>query len=136
MVLHDFIYEWDGKSKDGEKPISWWPGSYHVKIIQLSSDSGNVSFLVPTIVLLKNTKNDPEAINTSLKNYIHTFARKISDQYDLNMEKTLWMEIDDSIQVVRFPDNVKLGDITLFSVPWRAIRPNELETIKPYLDDM
>ena len=123
MVLHDFIYEWDGKSKDGEKPISWWPGSYHVKIINLSSDSGNVSFLVPTIVLLKNTKNDPEAINTSasLLEQIPASARYCPSFED---------------KVVRFPDNVKMGDITLFSVPWRAIRPNELETIKPYLDDM
>ena len=135
MLVHDFIYEWDGKSQDGEKPVSWWPGSYHVKILKFSSDSNNVSFLVPTFVILKNAKNNP-TMNTSLKNYIHTFAQKISNQYNLNMEKTLWIEIDDTIQAIRIQPDPHIVEATLFSVSWRDIRPNELEMIKPYLGDM
>ncbi len=135
MILHDFIYEWDGKSQDGEKPVSWWPGSYHVKIIKLSSDSDNISFLVPTFVILKSTKNHP-TMNTSLKNYIHTFAQKISKQYDLNMEKTLWVEINDTIQAIRIQPDPKVVAATLFSISWRNILPNELEMIESYLEDM
>ncbi|MCF6249435.1 MAG: hypothetical protein L3J69_19075 [Desulfobacula sp.] len=135
MIVHNFIYEWDGKSHDGKKPVSWWPGSYHVKIVKLSSDSDNVRFLMPTFVILKNAKNNP-TMNTSLKNYIHTFAQKISKQYDLNMEKTLWIEINDEIQVIRIQPAPHVVEATLFSVPWRDIRPNELEMIEPYLGDM
>ncbi len=135
MVEHDFIYEWDGKSKDGKKPVSWWPGSYHVKILQFSSDSDNVSFLVPTFVILKNAKSNP-TMNTSLRNYIHTFAQKISKQYDLNMEKTLWVEIDDAIRAIRLQPDPNIVEVTLFTVPWRDIRPNELDMIEPYLADM
>lgn len=135
MILHDFIYEWDGKSKDGKKPVSWWPGSYHVKIVKLAKDSENVSFLVPTAVLLKNAKINP-TMNTSLRNYIHVFARKISKQYDLNMEKTLWVELDDTIRVTRINPDPSFPDTILFAIPWRDIRPNELEMIKPYLEDM
>lgn len=135
MILHDFIYEWDGKSSDGEKPVSWWPGSYHVRIIQLGTDSKAVSYLVPFAVILKNARMNP-TINTSLKNYLFNFAGKISRSYHLDMEKTLWVEIDDTIQVARIHPDPKLAQATLFSIPWRPIRPNELDLIKPYLDDM
>jgi hypothetical protein len=135
MILHDFIYEWDGKSHGDEKPVSWWPGSYHVKIIQFASDDKNISFLVPYAVIMKNAKTNP-ALNTSLKNYIHNFAQKISNKYNLNMEKTLWIEIDDSIQVVRIHPNPKVIAATMFDISWRPIMPNELEMIEPYLEDM
>ena len=50
MILHDFIYEWDGKTMSGEKPVSWWPGSYHVKILKLGADNENISYLFSTAV--------------------------------------------------------------------------------------
>ncbi len=135
MILHDFIYEWDGKTKTGEKPVSWWPGSYHVKIIKLSTDDNNVSYLVPYAVILKNAKINP-TMNTSLKNYIHTFAQKISKKYDLDMEKTLWVELYNTIQVTRISPDPKVVTATLFDISWRTIRPNELKMIEPYLSDM
>ena len=135
MVLHDFIYEWDGKTKDGQAPVSWWPGSYHVKIVNLAQDTENVCFLVPTAVILKNAKLNP-TMNTSLRNYIHVFAKKISKKYDLDLGKTLWIEIDGDIRVARINPDPNFPDTILFAVPWRDIRPNELELIKAYLDDM
>lgn len=135
MVLHDFIYEWDGKTKDGQAPVSWWPGSYHVKIVKLSKETENVSFLVPTAVILKNAKLNPN-MNTSLRNYIHVFAQKISKQYDLDLEKTLWIEMDDIIRVARINPDPNFPETILFAVPWRDIRPNELELVEEYLKDM
>ncbi len=135
MILHDFIYEWDGKSQDGEKPVSWWPGSYHVKILSLVKDSDNICFLVPVAVVLKNAKTN-QTMNTSLRNYIHSFAEKISKKYELDLEKTLWIEIDDEIRATRLQPNPKIVTATLFDVKWRPIRPNELEMIKPYINDM
>lgn len=134
MILHDFIYEWDGKSTEGEKPVSWWPGSYHVKIIRLGTDTEGVSYLVPFAVILKNARLNP-TMNTSLKNYIHNFAEKISRSYGLDMEKTLWIELDGTIEVARIHP-ARLAESSLFAVPWRPIRPNELELIQPYLADM
>ena len=135
MILHDFIYEWDGKSTDGKKPISWWPGSYHVKIVKLATDDKNISYLVPIAVILKNARINP-TMNISLKNYIHNFARKISKEYDLDMEKTLWIELDDTIRVTRLHPGPTELSATLYSIPWRPIRPNELAMIEPYLTDM
>jgi len=135
MLLHDFIYEWDGKTNTNKKPISWWPGSYHVKIIKFATDTGNISYLVPTAVLLKNAKTQA-SMNTSLKNYIHNFAEKISKEYNLNITKTMWIEIDDTIRVAILNPSQKVVPNILYSISWRPIRPNELKMIEPYMDDM
>lgn len=135
MVLHDFIYKWDGKSRDGEKPVSWWPGSYHVKIIQLAADDSDICYLFPVAVILKNAKLE-EPMNTSLRNYIHNFAQKISDEYDLEIQKTLWIEVDDTIRVASLNPDRKLVPELLYSIVWRPIRPNEQAMIEPYLFDM
>ncbi|MFH2060183.1 MAG: hypothetical protein ABIJ59_14935 [Pseudomonadota bacterium] len=135
MVIHDFIYEWNGKSKDGEKPVSWWPGAYHVKIVKLALETNDISYLIPTAVILKNARTNPE-MNTSLKNYIHTFAQKVSKAYGLNMEKTLWIELADTIRVTRLIPDPNVVAATMFTISWRDIRPNELEMIQPYISDM
>jgi len=135
MLLHDFIYEWDGKSNTGEKPVSWWPGSYRVKIVRLATDQNNISYLFHTAVILKNARINP-AMNTSLKNYIHNFAQKISRQYALKIDKTLWIELDDSIRVAQLRPDQKLAPEILYSISWRPIRPNERALINSYIEDM
>ena len=135
MIIHDFIYEWDGKSKDGKKPVSWWPGAYHVRIVRLDAETSGVKYLIPTAVLLKNARQNPR-MNCSLRNYIHTFAEKICEQYELDMAKTLWVEFDQEIRVTRLDDDSKLPSAIQFDVVWRDIRPNELEMIQPYTDGL
>jgi len=135
MILHDFIYEWDGKTISGEKPVSWWPGSYHVKIVKLGADNKNISYLFTRAVILKNARTQ-KPMNTSLKNYIHNFAKKISKKYDLDISKTLWIELDDKIRVAHLNPDQKVVPEILYSISWRSIRPNELELIKPYIGDM
>lgn len=135
MILHDFIYEWDGKTHSSKKPISWWPGSYHVKIVQLAADKENISYLVPTAVILKNAKTQ-STMNITIKNYIHNFAQKISKKYDLDINKTLWIELDDKIRVAMLSPSQKVISDILYSISWRPIRPNELKMIKPYIFDM
>jgi len=135
MILHDFIYKWDGKSIAGEKPVSWWPGSYHVRIVKLATDDKDISYLIPIAVILKNARLNP-TMNTSLKNHIHVFAQKISKKYNLIMEKTLWVEMENTIRVTRINPDPKLIPAKLYSLPWRPIRPNELTMIEPYTKDM
>ena len=89
---------------------------------------------MPFAVILKNARLNP-TMNTSLKNYIHNFAEKISQTYGLDMEKTLWIEVDEGIEVARIRP-AKLTQASLYAVPWRPIRPNELKLIAPYLSDM
>jgi hypothetical protein len=135
MILHDITYEWDGKSHEGEKPISWWPGSYRVRIVKLGDDTKEIRYLFPIAVIFKS-KKITESMNTSLKNYIDNFAKKISKTYDLDIDKTLWVEIGDKIQVAQLHPDRKLSDETLYTISWRDARPNELAMINPYIKDL
>jgi hypothetical protein len=135
MILHDITYEWDGKSRDGEKPISWWPGAYRVRIIKLGDDSKSISYLFPIAVVFKSIFITG-SMNTSLKNYIDNFAKKISRRYDLDIDKTLWVELGDEILVAQLHPDRKLSDETLYSISWRPVRPNELSMLKPYISDL
>ena len=134
MILHDFTYEWDGKSRAGEKPICWWPGSYSVKIVKLGDDTKAISYLFPIAVIFKSKKTT-QFMNTSLQNYIDNFAKKISHAYDLEIAKTLWVELGDKIRVAQLHPERKLSDEILYTISWRYARPNELVMIAPYIED-
>jgi len=135
MILHDIIYEWDGKASSGEKPISWWPGSYHVRIVKLDSDKNGISFLKPVAVLFKNARTNV-TMNISLKNYIDNFAKKISKSYNLKIDKTLWIELGEETTVANLHFERRLDDQDLYTTSWRIIRPNELSMIEPFIQDM
>lgn len=135
MILYDFIYEWDGKSKEGEKPIAWWPGAYRVRIVRIGEETTGVKYLFPVAVLLKPI-NRGKKITVSLRNYIHNFAKKISGLYQLDIDKTLWVEIGDEIRLAHLTPDRKLPDQILYTISWRPARPNELEMINPWITDL
>lgn len=131
MILHDFVYSWDGKTHSDEKPITWWPGSYRVRIVKLDSGSGQVTFIRPLAVIVKN-----QGTGTSLKNYIQNFAQKISAEYGFDLEKALWIEMDDKIRVAQIGEKRHLQTGPLYLATWREIRPNEREMLMPYFFDV
>lgn len=135
MILHDFIYEWDGKSRSGKAPITWWPGAYRVRIVKLGDETKKVSFLFPTAVFLKGVKTEG-VMNTSLKNYIHNFAEKISEKYALDVHKTIWVEVNHPVRVAHLTPDRQLTDKTFYSFTWREARPNELEMFAPFMSDL
>ncbi|MCF8093082.1 MAG: hypothetical protein K9K21_11665 [Desulfotignum sp.] len=134
MILHDFTYEWDGKSRSGRKPVSWWPGCYRVRIIQLGNQDRGIKYLFPFAVVFRPAKTDA-AMNTSLENYIHNFAEKISEQYHLDMTKVLWIKMGDPVMVARLKPDRKLSDETFYAISWRPVRPNEMAAIEPDIKD-
>ncbi|OQY50393.1 MAG: hypothetical protein B6230_06380 [Desulfobacteraceae bacterium 4572_89] len=135
MILHDFTYKWDGKSRSGEKPIAWWPGAYRVRIIKLGDDSRSISYLFPIAVVFKSMAITG-SMDISLKNYIDNFAKKISKEYDLEVDKTLWVELGKEILVAQLHPDRKLSDEILYSISWRPVRPNELSMIESYITDL
>ncbi|MEX1303292.1 MAG: hypothetical protein AB1Z38_12130 [Desulfotignum sp.] len=132
MILHDFTYEWDGKSATGKKPISWWPGCYRVRIIRLGQKNDTLTYLFPVAVVFKPVKTKA-VMNTSLENYIHYFAEEISRQYRLEPAKVLWIKLEDPVRVAQLKPERKLSDETFYSISWRPVRPNEMAAIEPDL---
>lgn len=134
MILHDFVHEWDGKSDTGEKPITWWPGAYHIRIIALDQDKTPVLHLFPRAVVFKGLKTQGK-MNTNLKNHIDNFAKIIARDYDLTIDKTLWIEWDAPPRVAQLTAERTLGDDTLYSISWRPLRPNEEAMIHTHVKD-
>ena len=134
MILHDFTYEWDGKSATGKKPISWWPGCYRVRIIRLGQEDDRLKYLFPVAVVFKPVKTNA-VMNTSLENYIHYFAEEIGRQYLLEPAKVLWIKLGDPVRVAQLKPERKLSGEALYSVSWRPVRPNEMAVIEPDLTD-
>ena len=135
MILHDFTYEWDGKTHTDKKPIAWWPGAYRVRIVRLGEDSGNLSYLTPIAAICKPIR-EPGTMNTSLRNCIENFAKAISKEYDLEIGKTLWIELDDKVTAAQFHADRKLTDETFYTVSWRPVRPAEMTMLEKYIKDL
>ncbi len=134
MILHDTIYEWDGKSSDGEKPVAWWPGAYRIRIVDLTAGSPSVIHLKSRAVICRNRDK-----GTSIQNCIENFAKKVSQKYDLDITRVLWVEIGqgnpNEVKVAILKRVSPMGGNDLFSATWRPARPNELESLAPFLVD-
>jgi len=133
MILYDGIYKWDGKQRGGQAPVCWWPGEYRIRIIRLNTESPKIHFLKEHAVLCKNMGK-----GTSIHNYAQNFARLISEKYNLNMEKTLWIELLDyppgDIQVATINRVGSLSSTPLYTAYWRPILPNEQKLLDPYME--
>lgn len=133
MIIYDGIYKWDGKQRGGETPVCWWPGEYRIRIIKLNSGTSKIHFLKEHAVLCLNMGK-----GTSIQNYVQNFARIISEKYQLQIEKTLWVEFlkipREEIVVANMNRVAGISGKGLFKPSWRPILPNEKEILSPYFD--
>jgi len=134
-ILYDTVYEWDGKSRNGKQPICWWPGSYRIRIVDLTSKKPGLSYLKSRAVIFRN-----HGTGTSVKQCIQNFAKTICQEFDLKITETLWVEIGyqdpTDIQVANLTPVTVIGGNRLFSATWRPIRPNEKAILAPYLNGL
>ncbi|MDY0375071.1 MAG: hypothetical protein RBQ72_04995 [Desulfobacterium sp.] len=134
MILHDTIYEWDGKSSDGEKPVAWWPGAYRIRIVDLTAGSPGMIHLKSRAVICRNRDK-----GTSIRNCIENFAGKVSQKYDLEIDRVLWVEVGQKdprdVQIATLKKVSPMGGKDLYSASWRSARPNELKMLDPFLVD-
>ncbi len=133
--IYDGIYEWDGKSRNGKKPFCWWPGVYRIRIVNFTSNNPDILYLKSTAVICRNA-----GTGTSIKNCVQNFARTISEEFNLEIEKVLWVEIEKNdpsdIQVANLsPLKYAPGGKTLLAAKWRPAMPNEINLIEPFLKD-
>lgn len=133
MILHDGIYQWDGKTSESGKPICWWPGIYHLRIVDFSTRNKGVKHLKPYAVLCMNAGR-----GTSIRNCIENFAQRVAADFKIEIDKTIWAEVVPSeppelkIAVLKFQRHV--GRTPIYSAEWREARPNEKQLLDPFLD--
>ena len=127
MVIYDGKFEWDGKKRSGNFPISWWPGSYRIKIIDLREKTPGAVLLRPYLCILSDTGN-----GFSIKNTFEKFALSVCDQFGLDVEKVLWVEehpVDTDKGAAMVTAVMKIGGKSIYKTTWHPVRPNETELI-------
>lgn len=135
MIIHDDIYQWDGKTSESDKPICWWPGIYHLRIVDFSAQDRGVKHLKPYAVLCMNAGR-----GTSIRNCIENFAQRVAADFNIEIDKTIWAEVVPSeppelkIAVLKFQRHV--GRTPIYSAEWREARPNEKQVLDPFLDGL
>ena len=131
MIIYDGKYNWQGKKRFPFKPISWWPGSYRITIIDLAKSLSGVHLLKPFVVIVTNTGEGISSINCT-----DNFAKSVCRDFKLKIERVLWIEHYPKkpahMEVASFKPVTTIGGETLYSVKWRPIMSNELELIKHY----
>lgn len=132
MIIFEGKYHWDGTKKGDSNPISWWPGTYRLKIVDLTVKHPEVIHIKPYLCLFSCADSD-----YCVKNKFHNLAVKISNEFHLNPEKVLWIENfstarHNNLDVAIIELVTTIGGEKIYKTIWRQIRPNEKELIKSY----
>jgi hypothetical protein len=127
MVIFDGKFEWDGKKRTGNFPVSWWPGSYRIKIVDLRDRANGAFLLRPYLCILSDTGN-----GFSIKKTFEKFAVSVCERFGLDVEKVLWIEhypANPDQEAAILSPVMKIGGKPIYKTTWRPIRPNEMELV-------
>jgi hypothetical protein len=133
MIIFNGKFTWDGRKADGHKPVSWWPGSQHLTIVDLSDEKTDVVMLKPYLVLAADAK-EGYSIHKRYQDLIIGVCR----EFNLEIQKVLWVryhrdaEKDMEVAVLKFL--IGKGPYSVFDLKWRPIMANEkrlLDSILP-----
>lgn len=131
MEIFNGIYSWDGKKHDDRDPIAWFPGSYHLHIFTIGADNGNVKSIRQHLCMYSETGN-----GHSISSNPEKFAKYVCEEFDLDLERTLWVEIRPSLQrkyeVVDYTRSGKMKDVSFYQMLKRDPNEQELRLIKAH----
>ncbi len=134
MILFDGKYTWDGKKDGKDKPVSWWPGSYRLKIIDLSEENPGVYRLKPIIVLAAETKE-----GFSVEPRYQDLIKNVCKKFNINLDKVLWIsyssESYEEIKAAVIEPASRIGSELFYTIQWRPLMDNELKEVKRFLPD-
>ncbi len=135
MSIFNGRYRWDGTKKNNLDPIAWYPGSYEVKILDLSDKLKNVQFLKPYICLYART-GEGQSISVNPEK----FAKQICHDFSLDIDRVLWVEDllteKDRYEIVVFTRTGKMGKDYFYRIDKRIARKAEVEMIQQALADL
>jgi hypothetical protein len=135
MKVFSGRYSWDGKKHDNQDPIAWFPGSYNLKIFNVSNGEKAVKHLKPYICIYSKT-GEGHSISANPEK----FAKHICTDFSLEMEKVLWAEelFNDSgqFEVVVFKQTGRLGHDYFYRVEKRRPMAGEKRMIEKQLADL
>jgi hypothetical protein len=132
MIIFNGKYTWDGKTDDGHKPVSWWPGSQHLTIVDLSDEKTDVVMLKPFLVLAADTK-ELYSIHKRYQDLIIGVCR----EFNLELQKVLWVRYnrdgENEMEVAVLKLLTGKGPYRVFDLKWRPVMDNEKNLIDSIL---
>lgn len=125
-------YSWDGKKHSKQEPIAWFPGTYNLKIFNLSKGNRGLTHLKPYLCIYSTTGE-----GVSISANPEKFAKHICQDFSLEIDKVMWAEeqTDNSgvFEVVVFTEKGRMGDICFYSIVKRQPLAGEKRVIEKEL---
>jgi len=124
MIIFNGKYTWDGKKDHDHKPVSWWPGSQYLTIVDFSHEKTDVVMLKPFVVLAADAK-EGYSIHKRYQDLIIGVCR----EFNLDLQKVLWVcydrnsENEMKVAVLKFLAGK--GPYKIYDLKWRAVMANE-----------
>jgi hypothetical protein len=132
MIIFNGKYTWDGKSDSGHKPVSWWPGSQFLTIVDISTEKTDVVMLKPFIVLASDAK-EAYSIHKRYQDLIVGVCR----EFDIEIQKVLWVrcnrDAENEMKVAVLKLLTGKGPYKVFDLKWRTVMPNERKLVDSIL---
>ena len=132
MIIFNGKFSWDGKKDGDHKPVSWWPGSHYLTIVDFSAEKPDVVLLKPVIVLAADTK-EGHSIHKRHQDLVVGVCR----EFDLDVQKVLWVRYSrDSgnemkVAVIKLLSGK--GPYKVYDLKWRSLMANERKLIDSLL---
>jgi len=133
MIKFNGKYQWDGrKRKNGlHKPITWWPGSCRLTIVDLSAKNPDVHMLKPIIIFAAEAKKGYSAASR-----YQDLIKNIFREFNLNKDKVLWIKYDigscDNMKVAVIAPKIRVGNEMFYSIKWRDLMSNEIDEVSRF----
>jgi hypothetical protein len=128
MIIFNGRYSWDGTKTTGREPIAWYPGSYYLKIIDLTGEGGDITHLKPYICIYSGTGE-----GQSISDNPEKFVKQICYDFSLPMEKVFWVEDlvtgTDRYLVISFEERGRMGDRVFYNIEKRKPLSGELRLL-------
>lgn len=132
-AIFDGRYSWDGKKRGDSDPISWFPGAYDMKIIKLRSGRGDIRHLKKYMCVFTNTGSG-YSVSANPVN----FAKKICEEFSLELEKVIWVEREnsksDTYEVINFTRASVVGEHVFYTFQRREPMASERKIINSEME--
>ena len=132
MIIFNGKYTWDGKKDGDHKPVSWWPGSQHLTIVDFSHEKTDVVMLKPFMVLATDTK-EGYSIHKRYQDLIIGVCR----EFNLEVQKVLWVrynrDAENEMKVAVLKLLTGKGPYRVFDLKWRTAMANERKLVDSIL---
>ncbi len=130
MLIYNDTFKWDGSRTSSKTTICWWPGSYNLKIIDVSLITENVHMLKPYICIFSNTG---DGISIGSYNHTQNFLKRVCEEFGLKIDKTMFIEHfsdKNKFEVVHIKRTINIGIDTIYSIQRRTLMNNEFDFLK------